>query len=171
MSLVSPMLLCIKGVLPPVEWSTSSFPHFLRFCKAPSRRLAFPKDCHTNECDYYDKFLVSTVTGQYGPFLTLLLSRSTNPFTLHSRQRAFYHIDATELEFSLSLTHSHCFLTRSDPYRIRSQHLPHEHVDSQQLFSQFSLHTKTLCFIQIHYLQRFHVFSTRFPHLRSPCLP
>ena len=33
MSLVSPMLLCIKGVLPPAKWSTSSFPHFLGFYK------------------------------------------------------------------------------------------------------------------------------------------
>jgi hypothetical protein len=75
------------------------------------------------------------VTGQYGPLVTLLLSGSTNPFTLRSRQRAFSHIDANELDFSLSLTVFHSFLTHSDPYRIRSRCPFLERAHSRQLFS------------------------------------
>ena len=147
MSIVFPLLLCIKGVLPPVEWSISSFPHFLSFCKAPSQQLKFPQDCHAHECAFCDKYLVSTVTGQHGPFLTLRLFGSMNPFTLHSCQRMFSHIDANKLDFSLSLTLFLCFLTCSDLYRIRLQCSFHKCVLSQQPFSQFLFHAETLYFI------------------------
>jgi hypothetical protein len=165
------MILCIKGVLPPVEWSISSFPHFLRFCKAPSRRLKIPQDYHTHECDLYNKYLVSTVTGQHGPFLTLRLFGSTNLFILHSRQRAFCHINANELDLSLLLSLFHSFLTYSDPYRIRLRCLFLERACSQRPFSQFLLCMKTSSLTQFLYLRRFHVFSTCFPHLYLPCLP
>ena len=41
---------------------------------------------------FYAKFLVSTVTGHHCPFSLSLLFRSTNPFTLCPRQRAYSRI-------------------------------------------------------------------------------
>jgi hypothetical protein len=89
--------------------------------KCSRHRLEALQDNVTQHCDLYVKFSLLTFTGQYSPFVTLLPSGSTNPFTLHSRQRAFSHIDANELNFFSLLTLFRCFLTRLDPYRIRSR--------------------------------------------------
>ena len=109
-------------------------PIFLSFRKVPSQRLKFSQDCHANECDFHEKSLVFYGYRATRPIPSLLLFGSTSPFTLRPRQRAFSHIDANELDFSLFLALFHSFLTHSDPYRIRSWRPFHEHVHSRRRF-------------------------------------
>jgi hypothetical protein len=104
-----------------VSVQLSFFPPASSSQKCSRHRLEALQDNVTQHCELYVKFLLLTYTGQYDPFVTLLPSGSTNPFTLHSRQRAFSHINADELSYFTLLTLFRCLLTCSDPYRIRSR--------------------------------------------------
>ena len=141
-----------KGVLPPFEWSTSvilSFPTFSLSISAPHDNSYSPKTTAHHGVVFTLSSLVSTVTGQYGPIVTLLLFGSTNPFTFHLHQRVHSHIELHRTRSFLSLTVFHPFPAHSDPYQICSRQPFYELVNSRGPCSYIFFLTKTLCFILI----------------------
>ena len=150
-------IFVFKGVLPPFKKYTSvilSFPTFSLSISAPHDNSYSPKTTAHHGVVFTLSSLVSTVTGQYGPIITLLLFGSTNPFTFHLHQRVHSHIELHRTRSFLSLTVFHPFPAHSDPYQICSRRPFYELVNSRGLFSHFFSLTRTLCFILVCYLQR-----------------
>jgi hypothetical protein len=94
--------------------------------------------------------LVSIYTGQYDPFLAIPLFGSTNPFTLHSRQRVFSQLEFHWTRTFSPLTDFHCFL------RLLGTIVPS--VSQAHRFS-ITFHTKTPSSIPIPYLRLPNTFS------------
>ena len=147
---------------------SSSFPHFLSSCIDSLRRLKFPQDYHTNECDFHDKCLVSTFTGQYGPLSTLFPFSCLSGLRSGPRQRATCSSSTIRLKLFLHwlffILFSHTLiLIRSD----RDDILWARQI-AMVTFSFFSFLQKlSISFIFDTY-NDFHTSLTHFLHL---CLP
>ena len=116
-------IFVFKGVLPPFESILRSFllsSTFSLSISAPHDNSYSPKTTAHHGVVFTLSSLVSTVTGQYGPIVTLLLFGSTNPFTFHLHQRVHSHIELHRTRSFFSLTIFHSFLSHSDPYWIWS---------------------------------------------------
>ena len=140
---------------PTSRMEYASFPHFLGISKAPSWWLKIPQDYHTHECNFYDKYLVSTVMGQDSLFLKLF------PFLYPSALVSGPHQWATLLSSTIALDFLilwlFFFVFTPTLILIRPDHDYHftSLLILDNLFLSFSSHTRTLCFICVRYLWHF----------------
>ena len=145
---------------PPTCWMEYLF--FLGFCKGSSWWLPFPQDCHANECDFHDKFLVFYIYGATQPIFKVISFLALRCFDIRATPTSNPLIEHHRARLSCSVTPFLCFLMHSDPYWIWSRCTFLRHIDSQWLFSGLSLLMKTPCLIQFLYLWHFSHISDVF---------